>query len=149
MVPIFRPSTIVIFLWILNSLSSLDIKNELVLDRVELINATYLEGLYNISEMRIGKFNRTTYVLNFNLETFIEMNQKDSEFETTFYFNRMNNNQYSKTLIHVRKSSLCSTMDKFRTLLFPDAMRTHSNLPVFNGPNASFCPMPKVRTDII
>lgn len=149
MVPIFRPSTIVIFLWILNSFPSLNIKNELVLDRVELINATYLEGLYNISEMRVGKFNRTTYVLNFEIESFIEINQKDSEFETTFYFNRMNNNQYSKTLIHVRRSPLRSTMDTFRTLLFPDAMRTHSNLPVFNGPNASFCPIPKVQTDLI
>lgn len=149
MVSIFRPPTMVIFILILNSFSSLAITNELVFDRVELVNATYLEGLYNISEMRVGKFNRTTYVLNFEIEFFIEVNQEDSELDTTFYFNRMNNNQYSKTPIHVRRSSLCNCLDTFKTLLFPDTMRKHSNLPVFNGPNANFCPIPKVQTDVI
>lgn len=142
MVSINRSLAILFLLEILNSVSNAGNINEFVFDRVEALNGTYLEGIYNISEMRIGKFNRTTYVLTFEIEVFVEMNQKDTEVEVTFYYNRMNNNQYNKSPINIKRVSLCTLFDRFGSIIFPKAMETHSNFPGLKG---NPCPITPVR----
>lgn len=50
---------------------SVDIK----LDQVKMLSEPYVEGLYNLSVFRVSKFNRTTFVLNVNLEYMIDFDE--------------------------------------------------------------------------
>lgn len=69
---------------------------EIYYDRIELLNSSYLPDFYNVSLLRISKFNRTTYVMNLNVD-FLQDFGEDIEMQTDFYYNRFNNNQYSKS----------------------------------------------------
>lgn len=53
-------------------------------DRIEILNETYLEGMYNVSLFRITKLNHTVYVFNAEMESFVDMDQFHSV-EINFY----------------------------------------------------------------
>lgn len=56
-------------------------------DRIELLNALFHENRYNISVLRVAKFNRTGYGINMDAEFFNDIN--DEHFlEVRFYYNR-------------------------------------------------------------
>lgn len=55
----------VIFVFVTLQLIGAD---ELHFDRIELKNASYSAGFYDVSLFRITKFNRTAYALNLNIE---------------------------------------------------------------------------------
>lgn len=59
--------------------------------------------------------------------------------EVVNFYNRMNNNQYTKTLLRVPKASFCKTLERFSAALTNDAMEKYSNIPMKNA-----CPMKKV-----
>lgn len=103
-------------------------KNEFVFDRIELLNSTYFEGLYNVSEFRITKYNRTLYVLNAKVE-FLNDVAKDHTMEVSFYYNRLNNNQYIKSMVNVPKDELCNIVDKHYKILFGSNAQEYTNLP--------------------
>lgn len=71
------------------NVESLDIQ----FDRVEMMNTSYLENRYNISVLRVAKFNRTAYPFNFEGEFFNDIHL-DHYLEMKFYYNHLNNNQY-------------------------------------------------------
>lgn len=50
---------------------------ELQLDRIEINDSSYyVEGLYDVSLLRINKFNQTTFVLNAEFEIFVDIDEK-------------------------------------------------------------------------
>lgn len=118
--------------------------SEVFFDRVELLNASYVKDLYNVSTIRVNKFNRTTYVLNMEFEKYIEMNDK-IQLEIKFYYNRFNNNQYTKSLIRVPKDSMCKTYDKFGPTIMAGTDETVTNLPYPRKLGEHFCPAQKVN----
>lgn len=115
---------------------------DLIYDRVELLNSSYLEGFYNITEYRISKFNHTSHVLNGKFEFFIDI---DSDFyiEASINYNRLNNNQYTKTIFHVKKTPLCDYMQKLYGLFSSDLGPENGNFPRREH-GEKVCPFPKV-----
>lgn len=113
---------------------------ELVFDRAELLNGSFVEGFYhNAIEYRISKLNRTTYVLNGDIEFFVTLDDS-YDMEVNFYFNRLNNNQYEKSFISIKRDSICN-MDKHRNILFTKKNENSTN---WITPGKSFCPLEKV-----
>lgn len=131
--------TLTILLFILNCQALF--KNELIFDHVELLNGTSVEGIYKYSSHRITKFNRTTYVFNTEFETFITLDES-YEMEGIFYYNRLNNNQYTRSVLRAPKSNFCDTLNRFRNLIFTPSNINNHNFP---GPNEPICPMKKVN----
>lgn len=115
---------------------------EIQMDRIELLNETYVDGYYNLSEFRITKFNRTAYVLNAQVELFVDINT-NIKVEVSFHYNRLNNNQYTKSPMGIPKGYLCSVAEKFYRKSLMVALKDCSNLPQ-RQPNEPICPMEKV-----
>lgn len=115
---------------------------EFQFDRIDILNSTYREGFYNISQARITKFNRTTYVFNAVMEWFIDLDD-DVSSDITIHFNRFNNNQYSKTPMHVKRQPFYKIVDKFYVIIFAQAMeKKQMNVPLKKAGE----PVRKVRT---
>lgn len=68
---------------------------------------SYLKDFYNIMEVRISKFNRTTAVLNFHGDLYIDVD-KDFEVDVTYHYNRFNNNQYNKMPMGIPRMNACN-----------------------------------------
>lgn len=114
--------------------------DEMLYDRVELLNATYQEGLYNISEFRVTKFNRTSFVIKANFEFLVDFDDK-IEVEVSFHYNRLNNNQYTKSLARVPRDKLCTVAKKFQATVFTAANKEKTNFPT---DGEAYCPLKKV-----
>lgn len=115
---------------------------ELIFDRVE-IDKPYIEGFYNVSLARITKFNRTTYVMNAEAETFMDIDEK-VEYEVTFAYNRLNNNQYNISPFKIRRDKLCDLSEKYKNYLIDDQIKEKTNIPI-PKPNEKVCPIKKVN----
>lgn len=120
-----------------NLICSILLYNELLYDRVEMLNSSYVEGRYNFSEYRISKFNRTTYVANANAEFYRDI--EDQEMEVVFHYNRLNNNQYTKSLINIKRNTICNIMDKYYKFLIDESSDTN-----FPASGTKLCPLKKV-----
>lgn len=120
---------------------------EVYFDRIELMNSSYIEGLYNVSEYRIAKFNRTTYVFNANMEIFYDTDRNHTV-GVEFFYNRFNNNQYSKTPFRVTRAPICDFVEKYYNLLSSDEIANITNfIKHISGKN--FCPLKKVHLDLL
>lgn len=62
------------------------------------------------------------------------------DMEVNFYFNRLNNNQYEKSFISIKRDSIYN-MDKHRNILFTKKNENSTN---WITPGKSFCPLEKV-----
>lgn len=111
-----------LFIFYLQTIST----NELYFDRVETLNDTSAKGFYNYTNLRIAKYNRTTYVFNVNVEFYTELGA-DITIEVQFYYNTMNNNQYTKHMMHIPPMPACSLVQKFGSLF----LRTSPNITNF------------------
>lgn len=111
-------------------------------DGVYLLNSSHVPDYYNISQFRIAKFNRTAYGLNFNSELFTDIDE-DYQVSTSFHYNRLNNQQYYKTIIRIPKVEFCRLMDKTYTTFLMKGLKDHSNLPIIKSPQ-KLCPFKKV-----
>lgn len=109
-------------------------------ERIEMFNETYLDGIYNISVLRVSKFNRTVHVFNAEFEFFVDVHQYH-EMELSFYFNRLNNNQYNKIPIRVPRGLLCKQFEKFHDVLKSESSEANTN---FYDSNGKSCPLKKV-----
>lgn len=118
------------------------VMHEMNFDRIELVNSTYLEGVYNFSLFRINKFNRTTHAINLEFELYVDIDEQ-FEIAVSFYYNRLNNNQYSKSVMRVPRSSLCGCVEKYNSILVTDEMKNHTNLLLLK-PNGKWCPVKSV-----
>lgn len=135
--------TLLICLFIVN-FKSISMR-EVQFDRIELLNSSYIEGVYNMSLFRIGKFNRTTYVLNWNIELFVDID--DSwEIGISYYYNRINNNQYNKTPMRVARNSMTKVLDNFYEFIVTDALKNNTNFP-FERVNGKFPTIKKVSVN--
>lgn len=114
------------------------LSDEIIFDRVEIINASFVEGLYNISLFEITKYNRTTYVFNSKMDLLVDSDQ-DTKIRVNFYYNRMNNNQYSKTLMRIPNTPCCTSIQRASATLNIDSMDKYTNFPFSSG-----CPLKKV-----
>lgn len=103
---------------------------------------TYVKGLYNISEARIAKYNRTMAVFNFHSEVFVEIN-KDIEIEVSTHYNRLNNNQYNRMLMGLPRGNVCDKLNRYYPMVWID-LKDVSNFPQLKL-NEKFCPRTKVR----
>lgn len=116
---------------------------EIYWDLLDIATGSYVEGYYNISYARVSKFNRTTYVLNGKWD-FLRDIDDDFNLEITMHYNRFNNNQYTKSLIGMRKDNFCKVANKYGYLFLTENLRNHTNF----GGNATpdkICPVEKVR----
>lgn len=114
--------------------------DEIIYDRVELLNSSSLEGIYNFTEFRITKFNRTLFVINSKIELLQDLDET-FEVEVLFYFNRLNNNQYTKSIARVKRDKLCIVATKFQDALFTNLNKDKTNLP---PEGVGYCPLKKV-----
>lgn len=117
------------------------LSDEIQVERIELLNGSYVEGFYNISLFEAIKYNRTTYVLNLELELFVDegQDQDQDKLEASFFYNRMNNNQYSRTPMRIPKSPICGVFRGASEIMTKDSIEKYTNFPVLNG-----CPIKKV-----
>lgn len=67
---------------------------DIIFDRVEIINSSGIENFWNARVLRVGKFNRSAYVLNMDIELLIDFDENVS-IQGDIYYSRLNNNQYS------------------------------------------------------
>lgn len=111
-------------------------------DRIEILNETYLEGMYNVSLFRITKLNHTVYVFNAEMESFVDMDQFHSV-EINFYYNRLNNNQYNRTPMRVKKELLCKIFEKYHDVIIMEATKNSTN--VYSNSSGKSCPMKAVN----
>lgn len=118
------------------------ISYELLFDRVE-IEKPYIEGFYNVSMVRVAKFNRTTYVLNGEAETFIDVDEK-FEIECSFAYSRLNNNQYSTLPLKLRRTKICDFLEKYKIVLGTYDLKEKTNIPL-PKPDEKACPVKKVK----
>lgn len=116
---------------------------EVQFDRIELLNASYVKDIYNVSLLRVAKYNRTAYVLNLSVEFYTDLSNEIS-IEVLFYYNRLNNNQYNKSPFHIKKASLCEMGEKYYKGFLMEQMKDYSNFPQY-GPSQPFCPAKKVQ----
>lgn len=123
------------------------VKNEVQFDRIESLNSSYIEGVYNLTLLRISKFNRTAYVLNGEIETFVDVDE-NVELESSFYYNRFNNNQYNKSPIRLTRISITKAIEKFYDIIITDSLRSKTNLPL-QKVNGELVPIKKVRINFI
>lgn len=137
---IFRVNILAFFLFALSC--KIVVAVEIQFDRAEL-KQFYVDGMYNFSEFRVSKFNHTAYALNVRGEFYRDIDQ-DFKVEIEYYYNRMNNNQYTKSIIRVPRLNLCGALDKYYSDFGMKEMKGHSNLPQYEPP-AKFCPMEKVN----
>lgn len=116
---------------------------EIQMDRIELLNSSYIEGYYNVSEFRITKFNRTSYVWNMNAALYRDLDES-IEIEVTFHYNRLNNNQYNKSPMSLRKDKFCNIAEKYYRKFIMEPMKDVSNFPQLK-PEEPVCPVKAVR----
>lgn len=50
--------------------SAVFLSQDVILQKLEAINGTFVEGEYRITDLRVSKFNRSTYVINSEMEMF-------------------------------------------------------------------------------
>lgn len=123
---------------VLNSVQSI----EVIFDRIEMLNSSYVEGYYNISLLRVTKFNRTTFVLNAEFELFVDVTDKFMV-EADFHYNRFNNNQYNKLPGNVKKDTICKHAEKYYKKMIMADVEHKSNFPQY-AENEQVCPIKKV-----
>lgn len=112
------------------------------LDQVFLYNSTALDGFYNVTQMRIAKYNRTTFVLNFDGEIYFDVDETVF-LQVEFYVSQFNNNQYQKSPFRVPKLTFCDFMKRLYVPWWQKDLKHTSNLPQFE-PNEKPCPLKKV-----
>lgn len=113
---------------------------EIQVDRIEVLNSTYQKNLYNISELRVTKFNRTTYTINANFILFFDIDEKVTG-DISLHYNRFNNNQYNKMPFELKKDTLCNHLSKFYKSFIMDLVNNCTNLLQY-APNEHICPIP-------
>lgn len=101
---------------------------EIPFDQIELVNASYVEGRYNISVLRVTKFNRTTHGLTMEIETFRDIDENHS-IEVFIYYNRLNNNQYTESPAHIRKVGISKILDRSCEKYSMNHLKNVSNFP--------------------
>lgn len=134
--------TLILTVFLLIFQSENVLTTEIILDRIELVNTTYLEGFYNMSELRISRINRTTYVLNAQIITYFVLDQ-NWEIEVSFFRNRFNNNQYYKMPFRFPRTSACQVLDQYYVKYLQPGLKGITNLPQFKE-GEHFCPIKKV-----
>lgn len=89
--------------------------------------------------IRIGKFNRTAYVLNANVE-FNNTARENIQIQLRFHFNRLNNNQYSRMPMEVPKQTICKLGEKYYRPFLMNQVKNCSNFPQYKL-GESMCPI--------
>lgn len=112
---------------------------EIQFDHVDFVNSTFLQDFYNFSMIRIGKYNRTTYVLNANAE-FNNTAREDIKIKLRFHFNRLNNNQYTRMPMEVPKQTICQLGEKYYRPYLMNQVKNCSNFPQYK-PGEPMCPI--------
>lgn len=120
---------------------------DITLDQVNLLNSSYVPGYYNISVLRISKFNRTTFVYNLEADILIDLNE-EVFFEVEIYRSRLNNNQYTKSPARVPKLSYCEFLNTHYKKILMEGLKDTSNFPQLK-PNENGCPQKKVRHEYL
>lgn len=115
---------------------------EIQIDRIEFVNTTYMEGIYNISELRISRINRTTYAVSVEITSYVDLD-KNWEYEISFFRNRFNNNQYYKMPLGLSKRSLCGTFEPVYEKKVQAVIKDISNFPQLKE-GEEICPLKKV-----
>lgn len=113
-------------------------------DNVLLQNTTYKEGVYNISVFRIAKFNRSSYVLNVEVDLIVDFD-KDYQVEVAFYYNPLNNQQYTLHPFRVQTAPFCNISHKFYNTIYKENIEQYTNFPVTKS-GVNNCPLKKVST---
>lgn len=101
---------------------------EIQIDRIEFVNTTFMEGIYNVSELRISRINRTTYALSAELTFYVDFD-KNWVYEISFFRNRFNNNQYYKMPFGLSKRTVCETFEPIYQKHVQAVIKDISNLP--------------------
>lgn len=102
--------------------------NEIHLERIEILNSTYSQGVYNFAQIRIDRINHKLYNLQSDVEILIDVD-KSWEIESHFYYNRFNNYNYIKTPIQIPRTSLCSSLERFKPWITFDETKNVTNFP--------------------
>lgn len=132
---------IVFFLWRCQLAAPAD----MIYDHVEMINGTSLEGVYNFTLFRISKYNHTSYVFNGEVEIYYDIEEDgDLYVELAFYYNRLNNNQYTKSPMRVRKDKVCTLLKTYYGFFIAASRDDQNNLPRL-GIGEKVCPLKKVN----
>lgn len=117
---------------------------EVNLERVELINSSYVEGYYNVSSMRVSKFNRTTFVFSFEAELFVDITDEVTV-QVDFYHSPLGNTQYTKSAARIPKDTICKHAEKYYKEWYMQQFKDISNLPQVE-PTENVCPVKAVST---
>lgn len=98
-------------------------------DQANIVSPKYVEGSYRVTESRVNKFNRTTYVWNFAFETFVNLDFR-SYIELQFHYKQLNN-EYEITPYSIKNMTMPAFSIKYYRLLFMKQFEGCSNFPQF------------------
>lgn len=115
---------------------------EVILERAEIENSTYVEGRYNFSRCRITRFNRTKYVFETEFELMVDLNS-DYSFELSYHYNRLSNNQYTRMPFQLPQMSVCLLFELYYKPYMMENVKNISNFPQYES-NEPACPFKKV-----
>lgn len=113
--------------------------SEVIFDRIELINGTYVDGIYNATLCKVRKINRITYAINLDLIQLMDFD-KNADAAVVFYYNQFNNSEYNLSPIQVKRRKLCDIWKHYNKLVITPKNKYTTNI---GDPNV-FCPLKKV-----
>lgn len=112
-------------------------------DQIKFHNGTALAGYYNFTTLRIAKFNRSTFVFNYEGELQTDYDETFS-IEAEIFSSRLNNNQFSKTPASIPKMTVCDAVNRYYKVYGMKEIKDYSNLPQFE-PGDKSCTFKKVK----
>lgn len=116
-------------------------------DQIKFHNGSALAGYYNFTTLRVAKFNRSTFVFNYEGELLTDYGEKIA-FQADIYNSRLNNNQYTKSPANIPRMTACEAMNRYYKTYAMKDLKEYSNLPQFE-PDDDSCIMPKVRNILL
>lgn len=98
------------------------------IDEVKLLNSSYLSGFYNFSKLSVSKFNRSTFVLNVDMEFLTDF---DEEYfiGLTYYFKKRPGSNWNKKFFTWPKRPICDALKIFNRFAMQGYNNT--NIPQF------------------
>lgn len=103
--------------------------NEMELDRIEIVNLTHSQGVYNFTQLKNYRLNQRTHALESDVDILVDLDE-NWEIEAHFYYSRFNNNHYTETSIHIQRALLCNVLEKYKQFITFDTTKNITNFPV-------------------
>lgn len=120
--------------------------NEVRVDRIELLNSSYLAGVYNVTHLKIEKINNTN-AFQADVDFLVDIDQ-NWLVQTNYYYSQLNDSYYDKTSYRALRTPVCAVFERYKSFMRFDATKNNTNFP---NPQRGkkICPIKAVNIDFL